>query len=51
MSQAYELLLKRYPAFRQLPLAALTPPPQALEYLARSGVPILYHTLPSGAPP
>lgn len=46
MSQAYELLLKRYPAFRQLPLAALTPPPQALEYLARSGVPTLSFITP-----
>ncbi len=41
MFQAYELLLQRYPAFRQLPLAALTPPPQALEYLDRCGVPTL----------
>ncbi len=46
MFQAYELLLKRYPAFRSLPMAALTPPAQALEYLARCRIPTLSFTTP-----
>lgn len=46
MFQAYEQLLQRYPAFRTLPLAALTPPPQALEYLARCTIPTLSFVTP-----